>query len=270
MSLPRVNTVWVGNKRWTIILPAVFIMYTLSFFERVNIGMALPHIVAESKLTLVEAGWLFCAIWFYLVPKNIQAARWLSQSDREVIEAELAAEQARHTEQKSDPWWTILRIPALWLMLAGYSLHSMLAYGFTLWLPTALKGYGTLSEFMVGFISGLPFLMTMVGIWYITRRSDRFNQERRLHAAIPTVLCGMALSAAAFVPQSLYWLQIALFMFVGLTMKMLVPLVYVRLTEILPTRRPCQRWRLSGRAATLSASLAARWWLANTSAAARR
>ncbi|QCR36400.1 MFS transporter [Nissabacter sp. SGAir0207] len=364
MSVPSLREhSLVGNKRWTIILPAVFIMYTLSFFDRVNIGMALPHIVAELKLTPVEAGWLggafawgyvatqftagwlalrfgsrrvigvslllfgacamvtgltrnfsdliavrfllglaegpiqaatamflaqwfmkrergrafgiwnlslgagaflagpisgwilahhdwrmmmviegapawlFCAIWFYLVPKNIQSARWLSQSDREVIEAELAAEQAHHAEQKSDPWWTILRIPALWLMLAGYSLHSMLAYGFTLWLPTALKGYGTLSEFMVGFISGLPFLMTMVGIWYITRRSDRFNQERRLHAAIPTVLCGVALSAAAFVPQSLYWLQIALFMFVGLTMKMLVPLVYVRLTEILPTRK---------------------------------
>ncbi|WP_249891157.1 hypothetical protein [Mixta hanseatica] len=55
--------------------------------------------------------------------------------------------------------------------------------------------------------------------------------------AIPTVLCGIALSAAASVPLSYYWVQIALFMFVGLTMKMLVPLVYVRLTEILPTRK---------------------------------
>lgn len=353
----------IGKKRWTIILPAVFIMYTISFFDRVNIGMALPHIVAELRLTPVEAGWLggafawgyvatqftagwlalrfgsrrviglslflfgacamatgltrnlteliavrfflglaegpiqaatamflaqwfmkrergrafgiwnlslgagaflagpisgwilahhdwrmmmviegapawlFCILWFYRIPKNIQSARWLSQEERDVIQADLASEQAHYVKEKSDPWWTILRIPALWLMLIGYSLHSMLAYGFTLWLPTALKGYGTLSEFMVGFISGLPFLMTMAGIWYITRRSDKFNQERRLHAAIPTVLCGIALAAAAFVPASLYWLQIMLFMFVGLTMKMLVPLVYVRLTEILPTKK---------------------------------
>lgn len=353
----------IGKKRWTIILPAVFIMYTISFFDRVNIGMALPHITAEMGLSSVEAGWLggafawgyvatqftagwlalrfgsrrvigislflfgacamltgltrnfgelvairfllgvaegpiqaatamflaqwfikrergrafgiwnlslgagaflagpisgwilahhnwrvmmiiegvpawlFCLIWFYLVPKSIQAARWLSSEDRDQLQKTLAAEQSDYVQEKSDPWWTILKIPALWLMLIGYSLHSMLAYGFTLWLPTALKGYGTLSEFMVGLISGLPFLMTMVGIWYITRRSDRYHQERRLHAAIPTVLCGIALSAAAFVPLSYYWLQIALFMFVGLTMKMLVPLVYVRLTEILPTRK---------------------------------
>lgn len=36
------GNVLIGNKRWTIILPAVFIMYTISFFDRVNIGMALP------------------------------------------------------------------------------------------------------------------------------------------------------------------------------------------------------------------------------------
>ncbi|MEZ2590040.1 hypothetical protein [Pantoea agglomerans] len=48
----------IGNKRWTIILPAVFIMYTISFFDRVNIGMALPHIKAEMGLSPVEAGWL--------------------------------------------------------------------------------------------------------------------------------------------------------------------------------------------------------------------
>lgn len=353
----------IGKKRWTIILPAVFIMYTISFFDRVNIGMALPHITAEMGLSSVEAGWLggafawgyvatqftagwlalrfgsrriigvslflfgacamltgltrnfgelvairfflglaegpiqaatamflaqwfmkpergrafgiwnlslgagaflagpisgwilahhnwrmmmfiegapawlFCIIWFYLVPKTIQAASWLSTEERDHIQKDLAAEQSNYIKEKSDPWWTILKIPALWLMLIGYSLHSMLAYGFTLWLPTALKGYGTLSEFMVGLISGMPFLMTMVGIWYITRRSDRYNQERRLHAAIPTVICGFALFAAAFVPLSYDWLQIVLFMFVGLTMKMLVPLVYVRLTEILPTKK---------------------------------
>lgn len=353
----------IGIKRWTIILPAVFIMYTISFFDRVNIGMALPHIVDEFGLTPVQAGlfggvfawgyvttqftagwlalrfgsrriigiclflfgacamltgltssysqlvtirfllglsegpiqaatamflaqwfmkkergrafgiwnlslgagaflagpisgwilahhdwrmmmviegapaWVFCAIWFYAVPKSIKSAKWLSNEDLDVIQKDLDSEQSNYVKEESDPWWTIFRIPALWLMLVGYSLHSMLAYGFTLWLPSALKGYGTLSEFMVGVISGLPFLMTMVGIWYITRRSDKYNQERRLHAAIPTMLCGVALCAAAFVPTSIYWVQIVLFMFVGLTMKMLVPLVYVRLTEILPTKK---------------------------------
>lgn len=48
----------IGKKRWTIILPAVFIMYTISFFDQVNIGIALPHITSEMGLSPVEAGWL--------------------------------------------------------------------------------------------------------------------------------------------------------------------------------------------------------------------
>ena len=364
MSSNNINSdTLLGKQRWTVILPAVFIMYTISFFDRVNIGMALPHIVQELKLTPLEAGWLggafawgyvvtqfiagylalrfgsrriiglclflfgacaiatgltrnftelvivrallglaegpiqaatamflsqwfmkrergrafgiwnlslgagaflagpisgwilahhdwrimmfiegspawlFCLIWFIAIPKNIESAKWLEPEDRKVIEDELAAEQASYVKKESDPWWTILSIPSLWLMLIGYSLHSMLAYGFTLWLPTSLKSYGVLSEFEVGMISGIPFLMTMVGVWYIARRSDKFNQERRLHAAIPTSLTGVALLLAAFVPMQYYYIQIILFMFVGLTMKMIVPMVYVRLTEILPTSK---------------------------------
>lgn len=357
------NETLIGKSRWTIILPAVFVMYTISFFDRVNIGMALPHIVTELNLNPVEAGWLggafawgyivtqfmagflalkfgsrrvigislilfgafamatglannfyqlvivrmllglsegpiqaatamflaqwfmkkergrafgiwnlslgagaflagpisgwilahhdwrmmmiiegapawlFCLVWFLIVPKNLESAKWLNCEHREIIKKDLAEEQAKHIKPESDPWYTILKIPALWLMLIGYSLHSMLAYGFTLWLPTALKNYGVLSEVSVGILTGIPFLMTMVGIWFITRRSDRYNQERRLHAAIPTILTGLALVLAAFVPVKFYFVQIILFMLVGLTMKMMVPLVYVRLTEVLPTRK---------------------------------
>ncbi|EPY7436935.1 MFS transporter [Klebsiella quasipneumoniae] len=67
----------IGKKRWTIILPAVFIMYTISFFDRVNIGMALPHITAEMGLSPVEAGWLGGAFaWGYVATQF--TAGWLA------------------------------------------------------------------------------------------------------------------------------------------------------------------------------------------------
>jgi sugar phosphate permease len=67
----------IGNKRWTIILPAVFIMYTISFFDRVNIGMALPHITAEMGLSPVEAGWLGGAFAWVTSPRNLPQDGWL-------------------------------------------------------------------------------------------------------------------------------------------------------------------------------------------------
>ena len=51
-------TLNTGRKRWLIVLPAVFVMYTISFFDRVNVGMALPYIIKDLNLTPVEAGWI--------------------------------------------------------------------------------------------------------------------------------------------------------------------------------------------------------------------
>ncbi|WP_248796452.1 MFS transporter [Pseudomonas sp. MWU13-2105] len=181
--------------------------------------------------------WLFCLFWFVMVPKSLQAAKWLSDADRETIAHELAAEQKSHGETQSDPWWKIFNEPAVWLMTLGFGLSSILLYGTTLWLPTILKSYNSLSEVTVGLLSGAPFLLTMLGVWYITRRSDRHNQERRLHAAIPTIITGLIMIAAAYVPANLYGLQIVLFIAMGFPLKMLTPLVFARLTEILPLRK---------------------------------
>jgi sugar phosphate permease len=362
-NMEAVNNPGVGRQRWLIVLPAVFIMYTLSFFDRANIAMALPYITKDLNLTSIEAGWIggvfawgyavtqigagylalrfhsrqligiclilfggaamltglattfwelvairfllglaegpiyattsmflaqwfmkpergrafgiwnlsvpagaflagpisgailthydwrvmmvvealpawiFCVVWFLAIPKSLQAAKWLSPADRDVIQSNLATEQASHRKSETDPWWTILSEPALWFLTLGFGLNNVLLYGATLWLPTVMKSYGELSEVMIGFFSGAPFVMSMFGIFYITNRSDKHGQERRLHAAVPTILTGLSMIAAAFVPASLFYLQIALFMAVGFTLKMLTPLVAARVMEILPMRK---------------------------------
>jgi cyanate permease len=181
--------------------------------------------------------WIFCIIWFLAIPKSLETAKWLSPADREVIQRTLATEQASHREAETDPWWTILSEPAVWLLTLGFGFNNVLLYGATLWLPTVMKSYGQLSEVMIGFFAGAPFVMSMFGIYYITRRSDKHGQERRLHAAVPTIITGFSMIAAAFVPVSLYYLQIILFMAVGFTLKMLTPLVAARVMEILPMRK---------------------------------
>lgn len=53
----------------------------------------------------------------------------------------------------------------------------MLAYGFTLWLPTALKGMErSVNSWWSNQWNALPDDHEKVGIWYITRRSDKYNQ----------------------------------------------------------------------------------------------
>ena len=363
MNHAETGTEGIGRNRWLIVLPIVFAVYMLSYFDRVNIAMALPHMTKELGLTPVQAGWiggafawgyaftqlvagylalkfgsrrlvaiclvlfgatamltgiantfwqmlavrvllgaaegpvyaatsmllaqwfmkrergrafgiwnlgaplggflagpisgalishfdwrvmliaegfpawLFCIVWFRAIPASLNDARWLAPAERDAIVRDLDAEQAAYTKPEADPWWTIFNEPAVWLLTLGFGLNTILLYGTTLWLPTVMKSYGRLSETTIGLFAGLPFVMSMLGIYYISRRSDRHGQERRWHAAVPTMLTGVLMMIAAFVPAPLFWLQIALFVALGFTLKMLMPLVFARLTEILPMRK---------------------------------
>ena len=67
----------VGRNRWLIVLPMTFAVYMLSYFDRVNIAMALPHMSKELGLTSVQAGWVGGAFaWGYAFTQLL--AGWLS------------------------------------------------------------------------------------------------------------------------------------------------------------------------------------------------
>ncbi|MFL9933942.1 MFS transporter [Paraburkholderia sp. RL18-103-BIB-C] len=359
-AIPETDT---AKKRWLIIMPAVFVMYMISFFDRVNVGMALPYITKELALSSVQAGWiggafawgyivtqllagylalrvgprrligiclilfggiailtgfartfqellairfllglaegpiyaassmllaqwfiksergrafgiwnlsvaaggflagpisaavlahhdwrvmmiveglpawLFCAVWFFAIPRRLDAARWLSTPDREKIESNLAEEQAAYKDTKVDSWLAIFKEPSVWMLMIGFACSQIILYGLTLWLPTIFKSDNRISGMMVGVLSGAPFVMSMLGIYYITSRSDKHGQERRWHAAIPMVISGLVLIALAMTPAHLLYLQIALIMAIGFMLKMPTPLISSYLTEILPLRK---------------------------------
>lgn len=79
--------------------------------------------------------------------------------------------------------------------------------------------------------------MAMFGAYYITHRSDKHQQERRLHAAIPMLIMGAMLIVLAFVPVSYFYVHVALIMAVGFMVKMPTPLVSSYLTEVLPLNK---------------------------------
>jgi sugar phosphate permease len=65
------------QKRWAHILPNVFIVYTISYLDRVNIGTALPFISRDLHLSPTEAGFIGGVFfWGYLV--SFLAGGWLA------------------------------------------------------------------------------------------------------------------------------------------------------------------------------------------------
>ena len=56
------------RRRWARILPNVFIVYTISYLDRVNVGTALPAISQDLHLSPTEAGFIGGVFfWGYLV-----------------------------------------------------------------------------------------------------------------------------------------------------------------------------------------------------------
>jgi ACS family tartrate transporter-like MFS transporter len=125
-----------------------------------------------------------------LLPDRPGHARWLTEAERTWLESTLAAERERGARSHGASLRDAVRNPTLWLLAAVYFLIIVGLYGTNLWLPQLLKGSSGASDFVVGVLTVVPYLVAAIGMAVVGRHSDRTG-ERHWHIA------GPALAAAA-------------------------------------------------------------------------
>ncbi len=197
-------------------------------------GLVLAHY--DWRVMFVLEGlpaWVWAAVWWFAIPRSLQHAAWLDPIERDRVAAALAREQNSLGGQPTERWSVVLRHRSVWLLLGGFSLINMLSYGFSLWLPTALKSISTLGIASIGLLSALPYLAAILGLLAITHSSDR-HQERRLHAGIPMIMIGLLLLAGTTLGGQSVTLQMVAFTAMGFFLYMYLPLIFTLTTEILP------------------------------------
>jgi ACS family tartrate transporter-like MFS transporter len=135
------------------------------------------------------------AVLGYL-PNGPADALWLSPSERETIQQRLLTDRQRnpiaHTrfiEAASNPY--------VWLLGLLYFLLVMPQYGITFWLPKYVKEFSGLPNWLVGWVTAIPFLFAAISMVLVGVHSDRTG-ERRLHVAIPAAIGGCGLLVGAF------------------------------------------------------------------------
>jgi D-galactonate transporter len=160
----------------------------------------------------IPAGLLGMITIFYLTDWP-QQAKWLSASERAWITEELRQEKA--AKKRSHPYnvWQALRNRDVLRLTLCYFCAMTGSYGIAFWLPTILKRISGQGDFKVTVLASLPyaagFITQQLNGWH----SDRTG-ERRWHAAMPVILCGVALSLTV-VYGTRPAISIALFMLVG-------------------------------------------------------
>jgi sugar phosphate permease len=133
---------------------------------------------------------LVCYFWLSDRPEQ---ASWLSPASREVIAADLRAEEEQKVaEGTAHPSpFAAFREARFWL-IGGMAVALLSCLnGLNLWAPTIIKNSGVNSLFLIGLMASLPHTVgipvQILNAWH----SDR-TQERRWHVAVP----GLAAAAS--------------------------------------------------------------------------
>lgn len=126
--------------------------------------------------------------YFYLDDK-VADAKWLSSSQRAMIESNLAAESKGHALHSVRDGLTN---PKILLLSVIYFFFTMGLYGVSFWLPTIVKASGVSNPLDIGLLSAIPYAAATASMILVGQSSDS-RGERRWHLAVPGVIGALGL-----------------------------------------------------------------------------
>ena len=150
-------------------------------------------------------------VFFYLTDGPAQA-KWLTDAERSVVIDLLAADSVKNqaaaataaattmatTEVKPgkfDSFLQPVKSPYVWFFALLYFTMTLGMYGFQLWLPQIIHGFGNLSNSQTALLAAIPAVLQAFGMNIVGRHSDKTG-ERRGHLAASALLAGVCLVVA--------------------------------------------------------------------------
>jgi len=135
-------------------------------------------------------------VLFYLTERP-EDATWLSDNERAALVATLRADaEARQVESASVTG--ALASGRIWTLAVVYFTIPVALYAFGFWLPQIIKAETTGSNFRIGLMAAIPYLVGAVGMVGVARHSDRTG-ERRWHIVCAGLVGGAGFVVSAFV-----------------------------------------------------------------------
>ncbi len=142
----------------------------------------------------------------YFVLSNGPAdARWLNPREKGWLTEKIASE-ARDNSMKKQSLRDAFLSPRVWLLCLLYFLMNVAGYGYEFWLPSIVKDISGQSDFVVGIINMVPYLVAGVVMILVGRNSDRTG-ERRCHVAGSAICAAAGFACAALFQNP--WLAMA-------------------------------------------------------------
>jgi MFS family permease len=129
-----------------------------------------------------------------------EQARWLNDQQKKLVLADL--ETDRHAAgTREHGFREALKLPKMWLLVLIYFCATTSANTLGFWIPSIIHGLGVKRDIMVGLLTAVPSVVSMMGMVLISRHSDR-TLERRNHTALPLLACAIGLVAIGLFANS--------------------------------------------------------------------
>jgi ACS family tartrate transporter-like MFS transporter len=128
-------------------------------------------------------------------------AQWLTQRERDHLEAELAAEAAAKEVAGKVSVGAAFRLPAVWLLVIGVMICNSGGYALSFWLPTTVKNLSGGSDRMTLFYSGIYYACGIVSVIVSGQSADRTG-DRKWHAVGGMIATGVFLACSVLPGQA--------------------------------------------------------------------
>jgi len=127
---------------------------------------------------------------FFLTDKP-ESAKWLAAEEKSWLITEVERERAKAATEKASVKLFSRETtgPLILLSLLYFSL-TLGMYGFQLWLPKIIKGFGGLTDGQTALVTVLPAIFQAFGMILIAKSSERAG-ERRLHVAASATIAAV-------------------------------------------------------------------------------
>lgn len=176
-------------------------------------------------------GIIWAFFWWFLVNDKVKDAKWLSESQKDDVEEQLALEQQSIKPVKN--YAEAFKSRVVILLCLQYALWSIGVYGFVMWLPSIINEAPNMNIETTGWLSSVPYILAIIAMLAASHFSDKTLNRKAF--IWPFLLVGaIAFYGSYLVGTSNFWLSFTLLVIAGGAMYAPYGPFFAIITEVLP------------------------------------
>ena len=216
----RANTFLILGNPVTVLWMSVVSGYLVNAFgwREMFIFEGIPAII-----------WAFA--WWVLVQDKPSQTKWLSDSEKAALQAQLEKEQEGMKAVRN--YREAFKSRNVILLCAQYFTWSIGVYGFVLWLPSILRDSSQINIVEAGWLSAVPYLAATIAMIAVSWASDKL-QNRKLFVWPLLLIGALAFLGSYLAGANNFWLSYVLLVIAGASMYAPYGPFFAIITEMLP------------------------------------